>query len=169
MKKIKNLAVLTLAFGALALSSCNKKDITPDTTPTLIATIDGAVTDFNVNAAALQGTLNGKTVTNIQGSTASGATLSINLNGTLTAGKTYSDAAANNIDMPIFVYSTSANSQNDYLNDDDNASNLPSVTITAVTPTTIDGTFKGLVGTIDGKSTKSITDGKFHVIIQTHP
>jgi hypothetical protein len=65
------------------------------------------------------------------------------------------------------VYATSATSDDDYLNDDDDTSNLPSVTITSVTSTTVDGTFKGLVQNSTG--TKSIANGKFHVNIQTHP
>jgi hypothetical protein len=65
------------------------------------------------------------------------------------------------------VYAASATSDDDYFNDDDNVSNLPSVTITSVTATTIDGTFTGLIE--NSTSTKSITNGKFHVNIQTHP
>ena len=165
MKTIKQLVFLTLAFGALTLNSCKKKDVAPAVSIT--ATVDGTATNFNVSAAALQGTLNGVTVTNIQGSTSGGAILSMSLWGSLTAGKTYSDAATSDNDKPMFVYATSATSDDDYLNDDDNASNLPSVTITSVTSTTIDGTFKGLVQNSTG--TKSMTDGKFHVNIQTHP
>ncbi|HTD41479.1 MAG TPA: hypothetical protein VK671_12710, partial [Mucilaginibacter sp.] len=132
----------------------------------ITATLDGAATNFNVNAAALQGTVSGMTFTNIQGSTSGGAMLSMTLQGAVTAGKTYSDATASQNDMPLFVYAPSATSQDDYLNDDNDTSNLPSVTITSVTSTTIDGTFKGLVANSTG--TKSIANGKFHVNIQTH-
>lgn len=166
MKTIKNVALLSLAIGAISLSSCKKKDVAPAVSIT--ATVDGSATNFNVNAAALQATLNGVTYTNIQGSTsAGGATLSMTLMGPVTAGKTYSDAAASDNDMPLFVYATSATSEDDYYNDDDNASNLPSVTITSVTSTTIDGTFKGLIEN-GSNATKSIANGKFHVNIQTH-
>src|SRR5882672_3661469 len=125
MKTIKQLVFLTLAFGALTLNSCKKKDVAPAVSIT--ATVDGTATNFNVSAAALQGALNGVTVTNIQGSTSGGAILSMSLWGSLTAGKTYSDAATSDNDKPMFVYATSATSDDDYLNDDDNASNLPSV------------------------------------------
>ena len=165
MKTIKNLALLSLACGAISLSSCKKKDVAPAVSIT--ATVDGTATNFNVNAAALQATISGTTYTNIQGSTTSGgATLSMTIMGAVTAGKTYSDAAASDNDMPLFVYATSATSEDDFYNDDDNASNLPSVTITSVTSTTIDGTFKGLIQ--NSTSTKSIANGKFHVNIQTH-
>jgi hypothetical protein len=166
MKTTKQLALLALAFSAFTFSSCKKKDVAP--AATITATVDGTATNFNVNAAALQGAVSGTTYTNITGSTSSGgATLSMTLAGAVTAGKTYSDAASNDNDMPLFVYAPSATSQDDYLNDDDDASNLPSVTITAVTSTTIDGTFKGLIQNSTG--TKSIANGKFHVNIQTHP
>jgi len=167
MRTTKQLVLLTLAFGALTFSSCKKKDVAPAVSIT--ATVDGAATNFNVSAAALQGTVSGVTYTNIQGSTTSGgAMLSMTIAGAVTAGKTYSDAATSDDDKPLFVYATSPTSDDDYLNDDDNASNLPSVTITSVTSTTIDGTFKGLIGNSSG-ATKSITNGKFHVNIQTHP
>ena len=165
MKKIKTLAVLAISLSVVTLNSCKKKDVKPAVTIT--ATVGGAVTNFNVNAAALQGTVAGVTVTNIQGSTSGGALLSMSLQGALTAGKTFSDAAASDNDKPLFVYATSATSDDDYLNDDDDTSNLPSVTITSVTSTTVDGTFKGLVQNSTG--TKSITNGSFHVNIQTHP
>jgi hypothetical protein len=166
MRTIKQLVLLTLAFGALTFSSCKKKDVAPAVSIT--ATVDGTATNFNVSAAALQGPVNGVTFTNIQGSTSGGAILSMTVAGTITAGKTYSDAAASDNDKPLIVYATSATSDDDYLNDDDDTSNLPSVTITSVTSTTIDGTFKGLIGNSSG-ATKSITNGKFHVNIQTHP
>ena len=92
--------------------------------------------------------------------------LSMTLLSNVTAGKTYSDAATNDNDKPLFVYAQSPTAQDDYINDDDDASNLPTVTITSVTSTTIDGTFKGLIQS--GQSTKLITNGKFHVNIQTH-
>ena len=164
MRTTKQLVLLTLAFGALTFSSCKKKDVAPAVSIT--ATVGGTATNFNVSAAALQGPVGGVTYTNIQGSTSAGAILSMTLAGTVTAGRTYSDAAADDNDKPLFVYATSPTSDDDYLNDDDDTSNLPSVTITSVTSTTIDGTFKGLVQNTTG--TKSITDGKFHVNIQTH-
>jgi hypothetical protein len=164
MKKIKVLALLAISLAAITLNSCKKKDVKPAVSIT--ATVDGSATSFNVNAAALQGVLSGVTYTNIQGTTSGGAMLSMTLQGTVTAGKTYSDASTNDNDKPLFVYAPSATADDDYLNDDDNASNLPSVTITSVTSTTIDGTFKGLIQNNTG--TKTIADGKFHVNIQTH-
>jgi len=164
MKTIKILAVTAIALSVITLNSCKKKDEKPAVS--ISATVDGTVTSFNVNAAALQGTLDGVTVTNIQGSTSGGAMLSMTLLSNVTAGKTYSDAATNDNDKPLFVYAQSPTAQDDYINDDDDASNLPTVTVTSVTSTTIDGTFKGLIQS--GQSTKLITNGKFHVNIQTH-
>jgi hypothetical protein len=165
MKKIRIMAVVAISLSVVTLNSCKKKDASPAVSIT--ATVDGTATNFNANAAALQGTVSGITVTNIQGTSPGGATLSMSVVGTLTAGKTYSDAATNDNDMPLFVYAASATSDDDYLNDDDDASNLPSVTITSVTSTTVDGVFKGLVQNSTG--TKSITNGTFHVKIQSHP
>jgi len=165
MKKIKILVVAAISLSVITLNSCKKKDEKPAVSIT--ATIDGTATNFNLNAAALQATSSGMTITNIEGSTSTGGpTLSLSLIGTLTAGKTFSDANTADNDRPLFVYATSPTADSDYLNDDDDTSNLPTVTITSVTSTTIDGTFKGLVA--NGTSTKSIANGKFHVNIQTN-
>lgn len=170
MRILKNLTVLTLVLGVVTLNSC-KKDKS-QVAVSLTADIDGTATNFNVSPIAASATLSGQTLTVIQGSTSTGATLSITLSGKVIAGKTYSDAASDDSDKPLFLYTTSATSD-DFLNDDDDASNLPSVTITSVTSTTVDGTFKGLVveGVQIGNGqlpTKTITNGKFHLNIQTH-
>lgn len=170
MKILKSLIALTLVLGVFTLNSC-KKDKS-EVAVSLTADIDGTATNFNVSPVAAVGTVGGQAFTVIQGSTSTGATFSITLSGKVVAGKTYSDAASDDNDKPLFLYATSATSD-DYLNDDDDASNLPSVTITSVTSTTIDGTFKGLI--VDGLAignvqlpTKTITNGKFHLNIQTH-
>lgn len=167
MKRIKTLLLFTVLAGAVTLNSCKKDKTT--VAVSLTADIDGSATNFSVSPVALQGAVDGQTFTVIQGTTSAGATLSITVAGAITAGKTYSDAASDDNDKPLFLYATSATAD-DYLNDDDDASNLPSITITSVTSTTIDGTFKGKVALTSGDMpVKSITNGKFHVNIQTHP
>lgn len=167
MKRIKTLLLLTAIFGVVTLNSCKKDK--KEAVVSLTADLDGTATNFSVSPVALQGAVDGQTFTVIQGSTSTGATLSITIAGKVTAGKTYSDAVTSDDDKPLFLYATSPTAD-DYLNDDDDTANLPSITITSVTSTTIDGTFKGKVGLLsEGAQVKSITNGKFHVDIQTHP
>lgn len=167
MKRIKTLLLLIAIFGVVTLNSCKKDK--KEAVVSLTADLDGTATNFSVSPVALQGAVDGQTFTVIQGSTSTGATLSITIAGKVTAGKTYSDAATSDDDKPLFLYATSPTAD-DYLNDDDDTANLPSITITSVTSTTIDGTFKGKVGLLsEGAQVKSITNGKFHVNIQTHP
>ncbi|HTI60597.1 hypothetical protein [Mucilaginibacter sp.] len=167
MKRIKTLLLLIAIFGVVTLNSCKKDK--KEAVVSLTADLDGTATNFSVSPVALQGAVDGQTFTVIQGSTSTGATLSITIAGKVTAGKTYSDAATSDDDKPLFLYATSPTAD-DYLNDDDDTANLPSITITSVTSTTIGGTFKGKVGLLsEGAQVKSITNGKFHVNIQTHP
>ncbi|MDB5136092.1 MAG: hypothetical protein JWP37_2695 [Mucilaginibacter sp.] len=165
MKVIKTLIVLTLVFGVVTLNSCKKKDPAPSATIT--ATVDGIATTFNTHAIGAKGTIQGITITTIQGTAANGTSLAITLNGTITAGKTYSSSANSPDDEPLLLLSTP---DSDFLNDDSSA-NLVSVTITAVSSSSIQGTFKGnLVSTNINvgnsgaqNATKVIADGKFNV------
>ncbi len=168
MKSIKIFALLILAFGVITLNSC-KKDKKTVAAISLTADIDGTATNFSVSPLALTGTVQNTTFTVIQGATSTGAIIAITIQGKITAGKTYSDAASDDSDKPLFLYATSS-TDDDYLNDDSTA-NLPSVTITSITSTTIEGTFKGTVvkGIEVGNEQlpqKSITNGKFSVNIQ---
>jgi|SRR3569833_281424 len=168
MKIFKNLIAAILVLSVISFSSCKKDK--KDVAVSLTADVDGTATSFNVGAVAATGTVDGQTFTVIQGSTSTGAIISITVAGKLTAGKTYSDASENDDDKPLFLYATSATAD-DYLNNDDDAANLPSITITSLTSTTVDGTFKGSVVQGFGNNeapTKTITNGKFHVTIQTH-
>ena len=169
MKILKSLIILTFVLGVVTLNSCKKDK--KEAPISLTADIDGTATIFSVTPVALTGPVGDQTFTVIQGATSTGATISLTLEGTITAGKTYSDAASSDDDKPLFLYATSAN-DDDYLNNDDDAANLPSVTITAITSTTIDGTFKGSVVKGIGNGTpptKLISNGKFHVNLQSHP
>ena len=164
---IKNLALLSLAFVAISLSSCKKNNTTPtpETKATFVATVDGVVTEFNVNLKGQEyGTSPGNWVTAIQGKTSDGTTLGISFSGTAVAGKTYSDADTNDVNRPIIIYQTPTSNVQYY--NDHNASNVPSVTITSVTSTTLDGTFKGRLikdPATDKTDTILITNGKFHI------
>lgn len=163
MKFFKTLILSTLAFGALTLNSC-KKDNNNTATATISASVDGTATDFNTGAAAIKQTVSGDVVTSITGTSSNKAVITILLNGTPVAGKVYSSASANSDDEPLIYY---AASNINYLNDD-NSSNTVTVTITSVSSTNIQGTFKGglveaiVVGNATPK-TKAITSGKFNV------
>jgi hypothetical protein len=165
MTKIKTLLLLAATFGVVTLNSCSKdKNATPSATVT--ANVDGTATTFNTNAIAVTGSVSGTSITNIQGTAANGATISITLSGKAVAGKTYTSTAASDDDKPIILYSLK---DDDYFNDDD-IKKIVSVTITSVSSTGVQGTFKGaltntiIVGTGSGTTkTKTITDGKFNV------
>ena len=165
MRSIKSLFLLTLAFGVITLNSCKKdKDTTPSAT--ISASVNGTATDFSTGALAGKASVNGITLTTIQGTAANKTGISIALYGTVTAGKTYSNNASNDDDKPILIFETN---DDQYFNDDASTTNVVSVTITSVSSTEIAGTFKGDLVTIaagnDAPKTKSITNGKFNVKI----
>jgi hypothetical protein len=165
--KSKLLIVLTLASGVLVLNSCSKDKTTTTTSIYITADIDGTATTFSTNAIAVTGTENGQSFTSLNGQAKDGTTISLVLAGTPIAGKTYSDAAANDDDKPLLLYTPPGANADSYLNDDDDSSNLPTVTISSLTSTSISGTFKGKVeggiaiGNNNTLPTKSITNGKF--------
>ena len=170
MKIIKNLSLLSLAFVAISLSSCKKNNTTPDkkapdTTSTFVATIDGVVTEFNFNLKGWEYTTSpNHRATTIKGKTSDSTALAISFSGTPIAGKTYSDADTDDSNRPIIIYQKPTSTVQ-YFNDH-YASNVPSVTITSVTSTTLDGTFKGRLikdPATDKADTVLITNGKFHI------
>lgn len=167
MKAIKAIILLTLTFGVITLNSCKKDDKEATVSTSISASIDGTATTFN-NAVGLTGTVGGVKFTSVTGTASNKAVISITLNGTITAGKTYSAAAANASDKPLLLYAPDDN--DDYFNDDSNTAKLVSVTVTSISATNIQGTFKGNVtntisiGNGTGKI-KSITNGKFNVTI----
>jgi len=167
MKMAKNLALLSLVFVAISLSSCKKNSTisAPGNTSTFVATVDGVVTEFNVNLKGWEyGTSPNNRITAIQGKTSDGTMLAISLLETAIAGKTYSDADTDDANKPIIIYQKPTSTV-EYYNDHD-ASNVPSVTVTSVTSTALDGTFKGRLikdPATDKADTILITDGKFHI------
>lgn len=167
MRSIKSLFLLTLAFGVITLNSCKKdKDTTETKSATVSASVDGTATNFNTNALAAQASVNGSTITTIQGTAANKSIISIAIYGTITAGKTYSNNASDDLDKPIMGFEAG---DDQYYNDDNSTTNIVSITITSVTSSTVAGTFKGDLTTFsvgnDAPKTKSITNGKFNVVI----
>ncbi len=167
MKLNRLFIVLAIGAGSLTLNSCSKSSSTTTSNLYMTADIDGTATTFNTHAIALTGSSNGESFTSITGTAKDGTTLSITIMGTVTAGKTYSDASANNDDKPLFLYVPPGSNADTYLNDDDNVSALPSITVSSVSSGSISGTFKGLVeggipvGNNNTLPTKTITNGKF--------
>ena len=161
MKAIKILIVFALAIGVITLNSCKKKDVKP--TATITADVNGTATTFNVHAIAATGTLEGVTFTTITGSASDGTSISITLNGALTAGKTFDTSGSPDV-IPLIAIEAGDNS---FLNDDSSITNPVSVTINAVSSTAVSGTFKGdltslTIGNVQPQ-TKSVTNGKFSV------
>lgn len=167
MRSIKSLILLLFAFGVVTLNSCKKdKDSAPSAT--ISASVDGTPTNFNIGAIAVQGSVNGTAITNIEGTAANKTAISITISGTPVAGKTYSNTASNDDDKPLIAYILTDDDQ--YLNDD-SQSNPASLTITSVTSTTVEGTFKGDLVDIQGATNgtakkKVITNGKFNVTLK---
>lgn len=166
MRSIKALMLLTIAFTVIAFSSC-KKDNTEDTlaTSTITVDIDGTATVFTTNTLALKGDVNGMEFTSIQGTDKSGNTISMTINGTVTAGKTYLSNAADIIDRSVLSFST-LNDEDIYFND---AASVQSITVTSASANRIEGTFTGKVNTEafgnGAVKVKSFTNGKFKVAI----
>ncbi|HEY9001236.1 MAG TPA: hypothetical protein VIM89_07775 [Mucilaginibacter sp.] len=161
MKTIKNVALLSLAFVAITLNSCNKKDEKPSYFIT--ATVDGKPTSFNTNAAAASLIVQGSSLTNITGQAADGSTISIILNSTPTTGKTYIFTASDQADQAVVNIT---NSSAEFINNP-GSSNVVTVTINAVNSTSIQGTFKGDLASTPNSNPalllKSVTNGTFNV------
>jgi len=168
MRTIKLFIVLTVAFGTLTFSSCvkSKKEDT-NVSYYVTADIDGKATSFNTNATATVASVEGHPFTIITGTAKDGTNLSITLSGTAIVGKTYSDAAVKDEDKPLILFTPPGNDADSFLNNDDDAANLPSVTITSISSGKITGTFKGRIeggialGGSDDLPKKLITNGKF--------
>lgn len=177
MRSIRLLLLLTLVFGLITLNSC-KKD--KETVPlgTISATIDGIPMNFNTDAVALRykGNIDGTIFTTIRGYKPDNSIMQIVMYSAVTAGKTYHKVSDDQIHLSFgFVY-TITNDGNiaKAFEDDKIATNPISITITAVSSTSVSGTFKGnliktmpFVDSIPTKETRSITNGKFNVAITT--
>ena len=161
MKTIKFLTVLVMSLAIITLNSCKKKDVKP--AYSITATVDGKVTSFNTNAAAVSATVQGLSLTTITGQAADGTTISIILNSTPTAGKTYIFTASDWADQAVVdILTPSAEFANS-----PGSSNVVTVTVNAVSSTAIQGTFKGDLESRPGSNPplalKSVTNGTFNV------
>ena len=158
MKIIKALLLLTIVIG---VSSCTKDNQDPERIYAITANVDGTATTFNTNVTGTTGSANGTIVTAIQAKTSDGSTISVTINGELVAGKTYSAAVVGATLQPVIQFTSGADV---YVNNTVGA-NLVSVTVTEVSDTFIEGTFKGDLTTVAvggvAVKTKAITNGIF--------
>jgi len=159
------LLVLGLIFTGASFSSCKKEKKTdPEQVAkgTVTADIDGKATDFSKFAISLTGSSNGNDFTAIQGDAADGSSISATIYGAVTAGKTYTVKSGEFATNPVISYT--ASNGDTYLPDLSSESTL-SVTITAVSTSSIQGTFKGVLSYVGAgdKPDKSVTNGKFNV------
>ena len=67
MKTVKILTVLILMFGVITLNSCKKDKKNPTPAAVITANIDGTATTFNIHAIGTKGTVEGMSITSIQG------------------------------------------------------------------------------------------------------
>ena len=165
MKKILLIIVFLFAF----LASCKKSSLVAPVN-TFSATIDGVDESFNTNIFAQNGTstvLNSDLeVLGANGAASSADVLTINLdtNNTLTTG-TYTNAPNNGGNLVSIVYTKgqfSLANPNTYKSDI-NGTYLTTVKITSINASNVQGTFTAQLVYTDGKTLKSITNGKFNV------
>lgn len=165
MKKTLLIAVCIL----VSLASCKKSSVAPKNTIT--ATIDGVTETFNVNAFAQLGTsidLNSHLLVNGSNSSATGSdgmTIDINANTTIAKGTYINNGAAGFMAITYSKGPLSLSSPNIYATDLNSV--YPSnITITSVSNTNVQGTFSGQLLFTDGKTVKTVTEGKFNVDIK---
>jgi hypothetical protein len=168
MKKI----LLFTAFISLFLVSC-KKNSSVAPVNTLSATINGVDESFNTNVFAQNGsgvTLNSSLeIRGFNGSANSYDALSItlNTNNTITTG-TYSNAPNVNDGFISIVYNNGPVSfvnPNTYTSDV-NGAYLTTVKIVSISSTNVQGTFTAQLVYPDGKTIKTVTNGKFNINLQ---
>ena len=167
MRKI----ILFTALAAISLASCKKSNVAPSNT--FSATIDGTTESFNTNVSAQNGTgtaLNSDLSVFGYNGSASGAdvlTITLNTNSKITTG-TYSNAASSNNGFVSILYQKgpqSLASPNVYASHV-NGNYLTTVKITSISNTDVQGTFSAQLVYTDGKTIKTVTDGKFNVAIK---
>ncbi|HWD87738.1 MAG TPA: hypothetical protein VG367_06395 [Mucilaginibacter sp.] len=162
MINLKSLIVFIAVVSAIAFSSCKKDKKTVAASGSLTATIDGKAASFSTHTTVLTGTENNSNFTTIQGNASNGSTMSITIYGALTQGATFTSNDPDPGNEPVLLYISGSD---DYTNETSN----PSVTvmITAVSSSSIQGTFSGTLtdiatGANQGKTTV-IASGKFNV------
>jgi len=165
MKKTLLLAL----FIIVSISAC-KKSASVAPANTLSATFNGVTESFNTNLFGQNGsgvTLNSSlSILGANGSASGSDVLSITLttNNTITTG-TYTNAPNSNDGFVSIVYNVgpfSLVNPNTYTSDV-NGNYLTTVKITSINSTNIQGTFTAQLLYTDGKTVKTVTDGKFNV------
>jgi len=165
IKASKALLVIVAFLTVASFSSCKKgkkTDTEPVVKGTVTADIDGKASDFSKFALSYTGSVNGKDFTAVQGNAADGSSISVTVYGAITAGKTYTVKSGEFATNPVISYT--ASNGDTYLPDLSSESTL-SVMITAVSASSIQGTFKGVLSYVGAgdKPDKSVTNGKFNV------
>ena len=171
MKKTLLFAICIFLFFA----SCKKKS--SDTAPSnsITATIDGVSESFNTNitvhfGAGIQGIQSGSglIIEGTNGNADGADDLSITINSSSTVVKGNYTNSGNSGGFPSIFYRKGAFSVSDpvFYITDVNAVNPSAVTITSISNTNIQGTFSGKLIFTDGKTIKTVTDGKFNVNIK---
>ena len=166
MIKASNALLVIVAFLTVASFSSCKKGKKTDTEPvvkgTVTADIDGKASDFSKFALSYTGSVNGKDFTAVQGDSDDGSTIGLTVFGTITVGKTYTGADQAIGTGPTLLYSVG---DDDYLTDLYDPS--VTITVTAVSSSSIKGTFSGSVTNIASGANHGkkmvITNGKFNV------
>ena len=167
MKRIFSLATLSIF---ILLSSCGKDAPDSNSSDAISAEIDGVRMTFNVNATAVRTSLSGSEIVQIigfHGEQGASEQIAVGLTGALTTIKAgvYTEDAVDPghsggvtyfIPNAFYPYGPSLTS-----------SNPCSITVTSISATSIQGTFKGNVYLYDGAgpttTRKVITNGQFNL------
>ena len=170
MKKI----LLFSACVMLAFASCKKSDKNaPAGSNTITANVDGNAVDFNNGATGLLSISQGGYVLFVSGFSGTGSSeqsmqIGIDSQKPITTG-TYSLSSStdpNATASPQLAYGLGAPTPIGFITD---GVNLTTITITSISSTNVQGTFSGvLLSSQDATTTKSITNGKFNVVLITH-
>ncbi|MDB5016045.1 MAG: hypothetical protein JWQ84_877 [Mucilaginibacter sp.] len=151
------------------LISC-KKNAPVAPVNTLSASIDGVEESFNTNVFAQNGSgvsLNSALIILGDNGSASGSdilSITVNTNSTITA-RTYSNAPTSTDGFISIVYNNgpvSLVNPNTYTSDV-NGVHLTTVKIISISNANIQGTFSAQLVSVDGKTIKSFTNGKFNI------
>lgn len=158
LKTTKTLLVFTSILIIAGFSSCKKDKKVSPPSGSMTASIDGKSISFSTHTMVVTGSVNDVNFTAIQGNASDGSTMSVTVNGTLTAGTTYTSSDPDPGNEPVLLYGLG---NDNYMNGINNPS--VNVTITAVSSSSIQGTFSGTVTDMTSGTDKVITAGKFNV------
>jgi len=168
MKKTLLFVIAILSFCV----SCKKNSSDPSNTPvnTITATVDGVTESFNTTVYARIGTgirINSALIISGSNGAASGAdliSLTLDTNNTIANGD-YTNNGSNGVTSIVYSKGVFTLANPNYYATDVNGIYPSTIKITSVSNTNVQGTFSGKLVFPDGKTTKSVTDGKFNVNI----